>query len=63
MAFYTELFVRPRPGDEPRRVARLAMVQSVSHGDRVQIAEPPADFPRCLRIFAGVPRPLRAGDR
>jgi hypothetical protein len=49
MAFFTELFSRPRPKDMARYQAALAVLNSMSNSDRADIGIKPADFPRIAR--------------
>ncbi|MEP9389394.1 hypothetical protein [Mesorhizobium sp. KR9-304] len=52
MAFYTELFSRPRPREEVRYRAALALLNAMSNADRSDIGIKPADFPRIARETA-----------
>ena len=49
MAFFTELFSRPRPNENQRYRAALAVLHSMNNADRADIAIKPADFPRIAR--------------
>ncbi|MCO5163763.1 MAG: hypothetical protein M9939_21770 [Mesorhizobium sp.] len=49
MAFFTELFSRPRPRDVVRYQAALAVLNAMSNADRADIGIKPADFPRIAR--------------
>ncbi|WP_378942709.1 hypothetical protein [Mesorhizobium sp. ANAO-SY3R2] len=49
MGFYTELFARPRPNDQARYRAALALLNAMSNADRADIGIKPADFPRIAR--------------
>lgn len=49
MGFYTELFSRPRPREEARYRAALALLNAMSNADRFDIGIKPADFPRIAR--------------
>jgi hypothetical protein len=50
MGFFTELFVRPRPREQARYSAALALLNAMSNADRADIE--PADFPRIAREMA-----------
>ncbi len=52
MGFYTELFSRPRPKEEGRHSAALALLNAMSNADRADIGIKPADFPRIAREMA-----------
>lgn len=52
MRFLTEMFSRPRPGEEIRYRTALAMLESMSNSDRADIGIRPADFPRIARQMA-----------
>jgi hypothetical protein len=52
MAFFTELFSRPRPQEAPRYRAALAVLNAMSDADRADIGIKPADFPRIAREMA-----------
>jgi uncharacterized protein YjiS (DUF1127 family) len=52
MGFYTELFARPRPQEQTRYRAALALLNSMSNADRADIGIKPADFPRVAREMA-----------
>jgi uncharacterized protein YjiS (DUF1127 family) len=49
MGFRTEFFSRPRPKEENRFRAALAMLNSMSNADLADIGIKPADFPRLAR--------------
>ncbi|MCR5860016.1 hypothetical protein [Mesorhizobium sp. J428] len=49
MAFFTELFSRPRPQETARYRAALAVLNAMSNADRADINIKPADFPRIAR--------------
>ena len=49
MGFFTELFVRPRPREQARYSAALALLNAMSNADRADIGIKPADFPRIAR--------------
>lgn len=49
MAFFTELFSRPRPKEMARYQAALAVLNLMSNTDRADIGIKPADFPRIAR--------------
>ena len=52
MGFYTELFSRPRPREEVRYRAALALLNAMNNADRSDIGIKPADFPRIAREMA-----------
>jgi uncharacterized protein YjiS (DUF1127 family) len=52
MAFYTELFSRPRPNDGALYRAALALLNAMNNADRADIGIKPADFPRIAREMA-----------
>lgn len=52
MGFFTELFSRPRPREEARYRAALAVLHAMSNADRADINVRPADFPRIAREMA-----------
>ena len=52
MGFFTELFVRPRPGESERLRRALRLLESMSPSDRADIGIKPADFPRIAREMA-----------
>jgi len=56
MAFFTELFSRPRPDEFIRFRSALAFLESLSPSDRADIGIKPADFPRMAREMAQVRR-------
>ena len=49
MGFFTEMFSRPRPQEQARYRAALALLNSMSNADRSDIGIKPADFPRIAR--------------
>jgi len=49
MGFFTELFSRPRPVDDPHDRIAPFLLEGMSHSDRVGTRVPPADFPRVAR--------------
>ena len=49
MGFFTEMFARPRPQDNPSYLAALALLNAMSNADRADIGIKPADFPRIAR--------------
>lgn len=49
MAFFTELFSRPRPNENLRYRAALAVLHAMNNADRADIGIKPADFPRVAR--------------
>ena len=49
MGFFTEMFARPRPKENIRYRAALALLHSMSNADRADIGIKPADFPRIAR--------------
>lgn len=52
MAFFTELFSRPRPRDIGRIRVALALAASISETGRTDTDVRPADFPRPPRRLA-----------
>ncbi len=52
MGFQTELFSRPRPDEQVRYRAALALLNAMSNADRADIGIKPADFPRVAREIA-----------
>lgn len=52
MGFFTELFVRPRPKEDARFRAAMAVLNAMSNADRADIGIKPADFPRIAREMA-----------
>ena len=52
MGFFIDLFARPRPKEELRYRAALAVLSSMSSADRADIGVKPADFPRIAREMA-----------
>lgn len=52
MAFFTELFVRPRPEEAERLRRALVLLEAMSPSDRADIGIKPADFPRVAREMA-----------
>ena len=49
MAFFIDLFSRPRPTENQRYRAALAILNAMSNADRADIGVKPADFPRIAR--------------
>jgi uncharacterized protein YjiS (DUF1127 family) len=49
MGFFTEMFARPRPQEQQRYRAALAVLNAMSNADRADIGIKPADFPRIAR--------------
>ncbi len=49
MAFFTEMFARPRPEEVERYRNALVFLESMSPSDRADIGIRPADFPRIAR--------------
>lgn len=49
MAFLTELISRPKPQEQARYRAALAILNAMSNADRADIGIKPADFPRIAR--------------
>ncbi|MCX7303375.1 MAG: hypothetical protein NTV73_03400 [Hyphomicrobiales bacterium] len=52
MAFRTELFSRPRPGEQTQYGAHLALLHVMCKADRSDLGVRPADFPRLARELA-----------
>ena len=52
MGFLTEMFSRPRPKEQARYRAALAVLHAMSNADRSDIGIKPADFPRIAREMA-----------
>lgn len=52
MGFFTEMFARPRPREQARYRAALALLHAMSNADRADIGIKPADFPRIARDMA-----------
>jgi uncharacterized protein YjiS (DUF1127 family) len=52
MGFFTELFSRPRPREDARYRAALAVLNAMNQADRSDIGIRPADFPRIAREMA-----------
>ena len=52
MGFYTELFGRPRPREQARFRAAMALLDAMSNADRADAGIKPADFPRIAREMA-----------
>lgn len=52
MGFFTELFSRPRPREEARYRAALALLNAMNSAERSDIGIKPADFPRIAREMA-----------
>lgn len=49
MAFFTEMFARPRPEEVERYRNALVFLELMSPSDRADIGIRPADFPRIAR--------------
>jgi hypothetical protein len=49
MGFFTELFVRPRPREQARYRAAMAVLHAMANTDRTGNDIKPADFPRIAR--------------
>jgi hypothetical protein len=49
MGFFTELFSRPRPREQGRYSASLAVLNAITAAERNEIHIRPADFPRVAR--------------
>lgn len=52
MGFLTELFARPRPREQDRFRAALAVLNATCETDRIDTGTRPADFPRICRETA-----------
>lgn len=52
MGFFTEMFARPRPQEQVRYRASLALIYAMSRADRAEAGIKPADFPRIARVPA-----------
>lgn len=52
MGFLTEMFSRPRPAENPRYRAMLALIHAMNNADRVEATVKPVDFPRMARSLA-----------
>jgi uncharacterized protein YjiS (DUF1127 family) len=52
MGFFTELFSRPRPREDARYRAALAVLNAMNSAERADIGIKPADFPRIAREMA-----------
>lgn len=52
MGFRTEFFTRPRPKDERRFHAAMAVFNAMTNADLADIGIKPADFPRLAREMA-----------
>ncbi len=52
MGFSTELFSRPRPQEEVRYRASLALITAMNNADRTEATVKPADFPHIARELA-----------
>ena len=50
--FVIEMFSRPRPQEQARYRAALALLHAMSNADRADIGIKPADFPRIARQMA-----------
>jgi hypothetical protein len=49
MGFLTELFSRPRPQEEARYRAALALLYAMNSADRCEAGVKPPDFPHIAR--------------
>jgi uncharacterized protein YjiS (DUF1127 family) len=49
MGFFTEYLSRPRPREQARYRAALAVLNAMSNAERADINIRPADFPRIAR--------------
>jgi hypothetical protein len=49
MGFFTEMFARPRPREQARYRAALALLYAMNNADRADIGVKPPDFPRIAR--------------
>lgn len=49
MGFFTEMFARPRPQEQVRYSASLALIYAMSRTDRAETGIRPIDFPRIAR--------------
>ncbi|MEQ1939862.1 hypothetical protein ABMA46_16570 [Mesorhizobium sp. CN5-321] len=52
MGFLTEMFSRPRPKEQARYRAALAVVHAMNNADRTEFVLKPVDFPRIARELA-----------
>lgn len=52
MGFLTEMFSRPRPREQARYRAALALINAMNNADRIEAAAKPVDFPRIARAMA-----------
>lgn len=52
MGFFTEMLARPRPREQIRYRAALALLHAMSNAERADIGIKPADFPRIAREMA-----------
>jgi hypothetical protein len=52
MGFFTELFVRPRPREQGRYRAAMAVLNAMANTNRTDNDIKPADFPRIAREMA-----------
>ncbi|MBN9245408.1 MAG: hypothetical protein J0I98_21755 [Mesorhizobium sp.] len=52
MGFLTEMFSRPRPTEQARYRAALALANAMNNSDRIEAAAKPVDFPRIAREMA-----------
>ena len=52
MGTFTDFFSRPRPREEARYRAALALLNAMSNAERADIAIKPKDFPRIAREMA-----------
>ncbi len=49
MGFFTEMFARPRPQEQARYRASLALLHAMNNAERTDGGVKPADFPRIAR--------------
>ena len=52
MGFSTEMFSRPRPTEQARYRATLALANAMNSADRIEAVAKPVDFPRIAREMA-----------
>lgn len=52
MGFLTEMFSRPRPTEQARYRATLALINAMNNSDRRDATVRPVDFPRIARELA-----------
>lgn len=55
MGFFTEMFARPRPKEQERVRAALAVLKAPGEAGRIDVGIRPADFPRIAREMAARP--------